>query len=58
MIVDELPGNEAGIVTVEKPEEPSREILMARRMQMNPTGRIISKSYEHLNEGRNVSRRK
>ena len=46
MMVDELPGKDAGTVTGVKPDDPSSEILMPRRMQMNPTGRMISKSYE------------
>jgi hypothetical protein len=48
MMVDELSGKEAGTVTGVNPAEPSSDILMARRMQMNPTGRRISKSYDKI----------
>ena len=44
MMVDELPGKDAGTVTGVKPDDPSNAVFIPRRMQMNPTGRIISRS--------------
>jgi hypothetical protein len=44
MMADVLPGKEAGTVTGLNVDDPSKDILIANRMQMKPTGKSISKS--------------
>ena len=37
-------GKRAGTTSGEKPSEPSKEILIASRIQIKPTGKAISKN--------------